>query len=82
MFKPMFRRQLQADAVAPCELQRCAGAPGVIDRTDGVYDVLRWKVVTRRYASLACRATTQSAAFFEEFRSCRSVYRSVNSTST
>jgi len=40
MFKPVFRRQLQADAVAPRELQWRACAPGVIDRTDGVYDVL------------------------------------------
>jgi hypothetical protein len=33
-------RQLQADAVAPRELQWRTGASGVIDRTNGVYDVL------------------------------------------
>jgi hypothetical protein len=36
----MLRRQLQADAITPRQLQRRAGAPGVIYRTDGVYDVL------------------------------------------
>lgn len=40
MLQPVLRCQLQADAVAPRELPWHAGAPGVIDRTDGVYDVL------------------------------------------
>jgi len=36
----MLRRELKADAIARRQLQRRAGAPVVIDRTDGVYDVL------------------------------------------
>ena len=40
MLQPVLRRQLQADAVAPRELQWRKGAPVLIDRTDGVYDVL------------------------------------------
>jgi hypothetical protein len=40
VLQPMFCRQLKADAVATRELQWRAGTPGVIDRTDGVYDVL------------------------------------------
>jgi hypothetical protein len=40
VLQPVLYRQLQADAVAPRELQGRTGASGVIDRTNGVYDVL------------------------------------------
>lgn len=40
VLQPVLRRQLQADAVASRELQGREGAPVLIDRTDGVYDVL------------------------------------------
>jgi hypothetical protein len=36
----MLSRQLQTDAIATRQLQRRACAPGVIDRTNGVNDVL------------------------------------------
>jgi hypothetical protein len=36
----MLCRQLQTDAIATRQLQRRARATGVIDRTDGVNDVL------------------------------------------
>jgi hypothetical protein len=35
----MLHSQLQAEAVAPRELQRCERVLGMIDWTDGVYDV-------------------------------------------
>lgn len=40
VLQPVLRCQLQADAVASRELPWRKGAPGVIDWTDGVYDVL------------------------------------------
>jgi hypothetical protein len=39
VLQPVLRRQLQADAVASCELQWREGAPVLINRTDGVYDM-------------------------------------------
>ncbi len=40
VFQSMFCRQPQTDAIATRQLQRRVLAPGVIDRTNGVNDVL------------------------------------------
>lgn len=40
MLQSVLRRQLQADPIATRELKWSTGGPGVIDRTDGMYDVL------------------------------------------
>ena len=36
----MLSRQLQADAITPCQLQRRASASGVVDGADGMNDML------------------------------------------
>jgi len=40
VFQSMLRRKLQADSIAPRQLQWRARTTGVIDRTNGVNDML------------------------------------------
>jgi len=58
VFQSMLCRQLQTNAIATRQLQRRARTLGVIDRTNGVNDVLRWKVVAGGDASLSSWTAT------------------------
>lgn len=40
VLQPVFCRQLQADAITPRQLQRCASASGLVDGADSMNDML------------------------------------------
>ena len=47
---------------------------------NGMDDVFTWKIVGRGYFGLSGRATTQGAAFFEQFRPCGFMYCTIYAT--
>jgi len=67
VLKSVFRRQLETDAVTTRELQWCAGAARVIDRANGMYDVLPVAMVAGRHVS-GLFAATMIGIFVAFFR--------------